>query len=152
MQLHFKPSTAAPVLPARLTAFVTADLRFDIQAIKADAKARYGAKLDFINRYTGTAKRYWQWRQARQAVRQAWREAKGQLHEAVFARLPRDLPYAPEELDQLAQLRNAMKCCGVTARGNADFKSASRTLAQINFNAQQRAYRAIIAAARGEAL
>jgi len=151
MQFHLTTSPAAPVRPANLTAFVTADLRFDFRAIRADAKARYATKLDFINRYTGTPKRYWQRAQARQAIRLAWREARSQLHGIVLDRMPRELPYRPEELDQLVQLRNAMKCCGVTARGNADFKSASGTLAQISWNAQQRAYREIIAAARGEA-
>jgi hypothetical protein len=152
MQLHLKTSPAAPVSPAHLTAFVTADLRFDIPAIKADAKARYGAKLDFINRYTGTAKRYWQWRQARQAIRQAWREAKDQLHTIVMGRLAfRETAYTAVEREQVAMLLARMGRSPITASGNRDFKAASAEYAQINFTAQQRAYFAIIRQARGEA-
>lgn len=151
MQLHLKTTTTAPVAPAHLTAFVTADLRYDIPAIRADAKARYAAKLDFINRYTGAPKRHWQWRQARQAVRQAWREAKEQLHEIVFDRIPRQLPYMPEEAARMAALRAAMGSSPITLRGNTEFRDASREYAQIGFNAQQRAYFAIIREARGEA-
>jgi hypothetical protein len=127
-----------------LTAFVTADLRFDIPTIKADAKARYAGKLEFINRYTGTPKRFWQWRIARRQVDLAWREARGQLHDIVFDRLPGELPYTAEEVARMAQLRATISGAAVTARGNADFKTASGEFRQINWNAQQRAYRAIM--------
>jgi hypothetical protein len=152
MQFHFKPSPAAPVSPAHLTAFVTADLRFDIPAIRADAKARYALKLDFINRYTGSANRYWQIRQARQAIRLAWREAREQHHRIVTDRLPLPLPYTAEEAARRAQLRaTIIGLCPASAPGMADFKAASGEYAQINFNARQRAYFAIIREARGEA-
>ena len=148
MQLHFEKSATAPVKPAHLTAFVTADLRFDIPAIRADAKARYALKLDFINRYTGSARRYWQLRQARQAIRLSWREARSQLHGIVLERMPRDLPYTPEETARMSQLRAIAGCAPVSRQGNADFKSASGEYAQINWNAQQRAYRNVIESAR----
>jgi hypothetical protein len=151
MQLQLKTSTTAPVRPAKLTAFVNADLRFDISAIKADAKARYGSKLDFINRYTGSARRRWQRLQARRAVEGAWREAKSQLHNLVFDRMPRELPYTPAEAARMQQLRAAMGCAPVSGLGNADFQTAAGECARINWNAQQRAYHAIIATARGEA-
>jgi hypothetical protein len=150
MQFHLKPNTAAPVSPAKLSAFVTADLRFDIPAIRADAKARYGLKLDFINRYTGAPQRHWQRLQARRAISAAWREARGQLHEIVLSQMPRQLPYTPAEAERMAELRAAMGSAAITARGNVDFKSASGEYAQINWNAQQRAYFAIIRQARGE--
>lgn len=152
MQFHFTKSPAAPVCPANLTAFVTADLRFDIPAIRADAKARYAEKLDFINRYTGEPKRYWQWCQARQAVRGAWREARTQRHNIVFDRLPSPLPYTPKEAARMAELRGAVTgICPASSLGMADFKAASGEYKQISFAAEQRAYFAIIRDGRGEA-
>ena len=144
MQFHSKPITT----PVNLTAFVTADLRFDYPAIRADAKSRYASKLDFINRYTGSAKRHWQIAQARQAVRLAHREARSQLHNLILDRMPRDLPYTPQEAARMSELRAIAGSSPITSRGNADFKSASGEYAQINWNAQQRAYRAILEAAR----
>jgi hypothetical protein len=138
--------------PTHLSAFVTADLRFDIPAIKADAKARYAGKLEFINRYTGAPKRFWQWRIARRQIDLAWREARGQLHDIVFDRLPHRLPYTAEETARMAELRaTVIGLCPVSAPGIADFKAASGEYAQINWNARQRAYFAIIREARGKA-
>lgn len=138
--------------PVHLSAFVTADLRFDIAAIRATAKARYGEKLDFINRYTGEPKRHWQLLQARRAVAGAWREAREQLHHIVTDRLPSPLPYTPEEVARLAELRSTViGLCPASAHGMADFKSASGEYAQINWNARQRSYFAIIRQARAEA-
>lgn len=152
MQLHSTTGTAARPQTANLAAFVTADLRFDIAAIRADAKARYALKLDFINRYSGPAKRYWQIRQARQAVRLSWREAREQHHRIVTDRLPHRLPYTAEETARMAELRaTVIGLCPASAPGMADFKAASGEYAQINWNARQRAYFAIIREARGEA-
>ena len=53
MQLQVKTSTTAPVRPANLTAFVTADLRFDIPAIKADAKTLVDAVKQYENALRG---------------------------------------------------------------------------------------------------
>lgn len=150
MQFHLKPTAAAPVTTDHLTAFVTADLRFDIAAIRADAKVRYGAKLDFINRYTGSAQRHWQWVQARRAVELAWREAKRQLHGIVFDRMPRQLPYTATERARMDTLRAQMGSAAIDSHGNCDFKAASVEYAQISFNVQQRAYQQIVATARGE--
>lgn len=152
MQLHSTPSPAAPVFAGNLSAFVTADLRFDIPAIRADAKARYALKLDFINRYTGAPKRYWQRTQARQAVRSAWSEAKLQLHTIVTDRLPNPLPYTPQERARMAHLRGTVTGSVPASRiGIAEFKAASGEYKQIQWNAEQRAYFRIIAEARGEA-
>lgn len=152
MQLRFTPSPAAPVCPAHLSAFVTADLRFDIPAIRADAKARYALKLDFINGYTGDARRFWQLAQARQAVRGAWREAKLQLHNIVTDRLPNLLPYTPQERARMAELRaTVIGLPPASAHGMAAFRAASGEYKTINWAAQQRAYFRIIAEARGEA-
>lgn len=151
MQFHLKNSPAAPVFPAHLSAFVTADLRFDIPAIRADAKARYALKFDFINRYSGPARRYWQQAQARQAIRQSWREAKNQLHEIVAARLPSPLPFTPQEKARLAELRGTViGIAPASPKAIADFRSASGEHKRINFAAEQRAYFAIIRQARGE--
>lgn len=140
-----------PATPAHLTAFVTADLRYDIPAIRADAKARYSDRLNFINRYSGAPKRNWQWRCSREAVRQAWKEAKWQHHCIVFERAQQRIQYTREEAERMAELRGTMGSAAITARGNVDFKSASGEFSQINWNAQQRAYFAIIRDARGEA-
>jgi hypothetical protein len=151
MQLHSIQRPAPPVFPAHLSAFVTADLRFDIAAIRADAKARYALKLDFINGYTGAAKRHWQWAQARRAVRAAWSEAKLQLHHAVLARMPRDLPYTRQERARMAQLRATVIGMAPDDRQGRDrFKAASGEYKTINWAAHRRAYFAIIAEARGE--
>lgn len=152
MQLHFTPSPAAPGFPVHLSAFVTADLRFDIAAIRAGAKARYALKLDFINRYTGEARRYWQWVQARRAVAAAWSEARLQLHNLVTERLPRELPYTPQELARMAQLRGTVVgIAPASAQAMADFRAASGEYKAINWAAKQRAHFQIIAEARGEA-
>lgn len=143
-----RPASAAP--STNLTPFVTTDLRFDIAAISADAKARYGAKLEFISRYAGAPKRYWQWRQARQAVRQAWREAKGQMHTIVLDRARLAIEYLPAERERMADLRADMGCAPVTLAGNADFKAMAGEYSQISLNVQQRAYFAVIRQARGE--
>jgi hypothetical protein len=146
------PVVAAVQGDSHLSAFVTADLRFDIAAIRADAKARYALKLDFINRYSGTARRWWQLRQARQALRQSWSEAKLQLHNAVLARMPRDLPFTPQERSRLADLRAMVTgMAPASPHGMAGFKAASGEYKTIQWTAQQRAYFQIIAEARGAA-
>lgn len=140
---------STPTAPAHLSAFVTADLRFDIAAIKADAKARYARKFEFINGYTGRAKRHWQWSLARRAMLQAWKEAKWQLHCIVFDRVPHELPYTAEEAARVALLRNRINGAAITAQGNAEFKTAAGEYAQINSAAHRRAYFAIIRQAGG---
>jgi hypothetical protein len=135
-----------------LTAFVTVNLRFDIAAIRAEAKARYAAKLGFINRYEGAPKRHWQWVQARRAVEGAWRDAHKQLADIVSDRMAwRELPYTPAEKARMDDLYGVMAGASITVRGNIDFKKASGEFAQINWNAQQRLRAMIVAEARGEA-
>jgi hypothetical protein len=153
MQLHSTPSPAAPVFPVHLSAFVTADLRFDIATIRADAKARYALKLDFINRYTGEPKRHWQRAQARRAIAGAWSEAKLQLHNLVLDRLPDPLPYTPQERARMAQLRATVVGAVPASRpGIAAFKAASGEYKTIQWTAKQRAYFRIFAEARGRGL
>lgn len=152
MQLHSRQRPAAPVFPVHLSAFVTADLRFDIAAIRADAKARYALKLHFINGYTGSAKTFWQLRQARQALTQAWSAAKLELHNLVTDRLPDPLPFTPQERARMAQLRGTVTSMVPADRpGMAAFKAASGEYKTIQWAAKQRAYFRIIAEARGEA-
>lgn len=152
MQLHSTPSPAAPGFPVHLSAFVTTDLRFDTAAIRADAKARYVRKLDFINCYTGAPKRYWQLRQARQALTQAWSEAKLQLHNIVADRLPDPLPFTPQERARMAQLRGTViGMAPADPQGRDGFKAASGEYKAIQWAAKQRACFRIIAEARGEA-
>ncbi|CAN7380946.1 hypothetical protein LJR220_003385 [Bradyrhizobium sp. LjRoot220] len=144
MLVHFKKSAAAPVFPTNLTAFVRSDLSFDIPAIKAAAKARYDLKLDFINRYTGAPKRYWQRSIARRVIRETWLEAGAQRHQIVWSQLPRELPFTATEATRREMLRARMACAPVTLRGNLDYRTAAAEYGAIGHAAQRRAYQAIL--------
>lgn len=149
MQLHLVSSTTAPARPDHhLTAFVFSDLRFDISAIKAVAKAHYALKLDFINAYGGEARRYWHWRQARRAFAETWKQARGQRHSIVWSRLPRELPFTRDEDNRREVLLDRMRHAGITADGNARYREASGEYGQIVSSAQRRAYDAILREAR----
>lgn len=151
MQFHLKPTAAAPVHQTNLSAFVTADMRFDHAAIRAAAKVAYATKLDFIDRYDGAPRRRWQVSCARQAIRIVRRKASTQLTAAVTARMAgRALPYSADETERLQALRSSMSYAPVNAHGNADFKRASGEFAQINWDAQMRLRAMILAEARGE--
>lgn len=128
-----------------LSAFVTADLRFDFPAIRAAAKARYALKLDFINRYTGAPKRYWQIAQARRAIASVWSGARAQHHRIVWQRLPHELPYTRAETGRLTVLRARMASAPITGPGNAAYKAAASEYGAICHAAQRRAYLAVLA-------
>lgn len=141
-------TTTAPADKANLAPFVRSDLSFDISAIKALAKARYALKLDFINSYTGEPRRFWQRLQARQAIRDAWREASSQRHKIVWARLPRELPYTADELARCDVLRARMASSPISMQGNVAYNAAAGEYGAISLRAQRRAYDAILKAAR----
>lgn len=145
---HNQKVASSNLAPAtNLASYVTAGLRYDIPAIKAEAKIRYGAKLGFINRYSGTARRYWQWRQARRVLADVWKEARAQRHAIVWPRIPRELPFTNEELARRSELLARMTSAGITMQGNADYRAASGEYGQIGARAQRRAYDAILATA-----
>jgi hypothetical protein len=54
------------------------------------------------------------------------------------------------ERQRLDQLQTVMNRCPVSVRGNTEFSDASTKFKSISWAAQQRAYQAIIAAARGD--
>lgn len=134
-----------------LTPFVMSDLRFDFAAIRAEAKARYALSLNFLDQYEGEPKRRWQWAMARLSVDKAWGLARVDFHQAVWDRLPRPIQYTAAERMRLQQLQLVMDGCSVSAVGNEQFSTVATEFRTISWAAQQRAYRAVIANARGEA-
>jgi len=130
-----------------LTAFVRPDLSFDIPAIKADAKFRYGLRQSFINRYEGAPRRFWQRSIARRVLAEAWKQAREQRHQLVWAQMPYDLPFTPEETKRRDVLRARMASAPISAQGNAVHDAAAAEFGAIGQAAQRRAYDAILAAA-----
>jgi hypothetical protein len=150
VQFHLASSSEqrASAASFNLAPFVRADLTLDIPAIKSEAKARYARKLDFINRYTGPAKRYWQRAQARRAIADAWKGAREQRHRIVQSRMPIALPYTRSELSRQAVLLGRMASAPVSVQGNATYRDAASEYRTISQAAQRRAYGAILANAR----
>lgn len=149
MQLHLVSSTAAPAYRPHLTALVRADFTFDIPAIKAGARARYALKQEFINRYTGEPRRYWQRAISRRVLGQAWKEAREQRHRAIWSHLPRPLPYTTDELRRMVVLLDLMRAAPISGQGNADYREAASEYGAISERAQKRAYAAILARVSG---
>jgi len=147
MQFHIANAAAQPrALTENLTPFVRADLSLDVAAIKAAAKERFALKQDFINRYTGEPRRYWQRNIARRILGLVRREATDQRHAFVWSQMPADLPFTPDEQRRRVLLQSRMRCASITARGNAEFRQAAAEFRAIGHAAEHRAYVAILEA------
>jgi len=76
---------------------------FNVLAIRCEISNRFAARLDFINSYTGAARRHWSRAIRKQVTRQVCAIARDQENAFVFTRVT--VIYTPEEFGRMKELR-----------------------------------------------
>jgi hypothetical protein len=76
---------------------------FDIPAIRREIQNRFAVRLNFIDSYTGEARRYWSRLIRKQVIKQVCAIARDQENAFVFARVT--VIYTPEEFARMQELR-----------------------------------------------
>lgn len=130
----------------RSAKLVRADLSIDLGAVRREARRRYRLRADFLNRYHGNPRRYWRKALIHEAVQAVGRDARQQRHNVIFpvaSKLTRRVT-TREEAARLAQLRQRMAGCSITAWGNAEHRDTVAEEARITRAITKRAYDAAI--------
>ena len=149
MNVHAHTFVSAPVYPAHISTFVTADLRFDIAAIKAIAKVRYGFyQTRFATGFEGQSLLRKQAANARRAIGEVWDEARTEMHSIIMDRIPLDLPYTAAERARMAELYRVMGDARIGTLGDREYQAASGEVTEISKAARTRAYLQVVVDAR----
>ena len=130
----------------RSAKLVRADLSIDLGAVRRAARARYRLRADFLNRYTGEARRYWRKALLHEAVRAVGREAREQRHNVIFpvaSKLVRRVT-TKDEAARLGDLRARLNRCAITSWGNAQHRDTVIEMQRIERAIFKRAYDAAI--------
>lgn len=151
--MHTSQTTSQTVRPGNLAEFVRSDLTFDMPAIRAAAGRAFKADAEFLNRWSNPAvRRHWHRAQLRQRLAEVWSDAIDQQHKLIHARVEASDMYTGAEQARMTALSDEMQACAMTAHGNQEFRRIAGERSRIAKAAYERAYVAVVQAARNPAV